>query len=91
MKKFSRNDQVIDGELDDNQVMMHLERGKYFGMNHVGKRIWELIEQPKTMEEITQTLLSEFDVTICQCEKEVEAFLNRSVDFNIVLRNEIPV
>ncbi len=89
MEKYSRNEQIIDGELDDNQVMMHLEKGQYFGLNPVGKRIWELIEQPKTMEEITQILLYEFDVKKNQCEKEVEAFLNRSVDFNIVLRNEI--
>jgi hypothetical protein len=27
MDKYSRTDQIIDGELDDNQVMMHLDKG----------------------------------------------------------------
>jgi hypothetical protein len=27
MDKYSRTDQIIDGELDDNQVMMHLNKG----------------------------------------------------------------
>ena len=54
MEKYSRNQQIIDGELDDNQVMMHLEKGKYFGLNPLGKRIWELIEKPKSFSEIIQ-------------------------------------
>ena len=54
MEKYSRNQQIIDGELDDNQVMMHLEKGKYFGLSPLGKRIWELIEKPKSFSEIIQ-------------------------------------
>ncbi|MCK9625818.1 MAG: PqqD family peptide modification chaperone [Bacteroidales bacterium] len=57
MKKYSRNSNIIDGELDDNQVMMHLEKGKYFGLNQVGKRIWELIEEPKSFSEIIPTAI----------------------------------
>lgn len=47
MEKYGRNPNIIDGELQDNQVMMHIEKGKYFGLNPIGKRIWELIAEPK--------------------------------------------
>ena len=53
MEKYQRNTQVIDGTIDSSQVIMHVERGKYFGLNPIGKRIWELIEKPKNIEEIT--------------------------------------
>ena len=84
MEKYSRNSNIIDGELDDNQEMMHLERGKYFGLNPVGKRIWELIEEPKNFSEIIQQLLSEFDVTEEQCTKEVKAFLDKAIESDVI-------
>jgi len=90
MEKYSRNEQVIDGELDDNQVMMHLEKGKYFGLNPVGKRIWQLIEQPKSFQEITDVLLTEFEVTEAQCTQEALAFLDKAVQYDIITKGEKP-
>ena len=62
MEKYSRNEQIIDGELDDNQVMMHLDKGKYFGLDPVAKRIWQLVEEPKSINEIVALLLEEYEV-----------------------------
>jgi hypothetical protein len=86
MEKYSRSSNIIDGELDDNQVMMHLEKGKYFGLNPVGKRIWELIEEPKTFSEIEKQLLLEFDVSEEQCRTEVKNFLDKAIDCDIVTK-----
>lgn len=89
MKKYSRNEQIIDGELDDNQVMMHLEKGKYFGLDPVAKRIWELIEEPKSIEEITAILLEEFAVSTEQCNEEVQSFLDKAIEFDIIKKSEL--
>jgi len=88
METYSRNEQIIDGELDDNQVMMHLEKGKYFGLNPVGKRIWEMIKQPKSFDEITAILLSEFEVAEAQCFQEAQAFLEKAVQYDIIKKGE---
>jgi len=85
MKNYSRNQQIIDGELDDNQIMMHLDKGKYYGLNLVGKRIWTLIQQPRSFQEIKEVLLSEFEVTEEQCTKEVQAFLEKGVKLDIIV------
>jgi len=89
MESYCRNQQIIDGELDDNQVMMHLEKGKYFGLNPVGKRIWELIAHPISFEEITDVLLAEFNVEKSTCMKEVEAFLEKALKYEIIERYEV--
>lgn len=86
MEKYSRSSNVIDGELDDNQVMMHLEKGKYFGLNPVGKRIWEFIEEPKSFSEIVKQLLLEFDVPEEQCKAEVKNFLDKAISCDIVTK-----
>lgn len=89
MEKYSRNEQIIDGELDDNQVMMHLDKGKYFGLDSVAKRIWELIEEPKNIGEITAALLEEFEVTPEQCNEEVQSFLDKAIEFDIIKKSEL--
>lgn len=89
MEKYSRNEQIIDGELDDNQVMMHLDKGKYFGLDPVAKRIWELIEEPKNIGEITAILLEEFEVTPEQCNEEVQSFLDKAIEFDIIKKSEL--
>ena len=91
MEKYRRNEQILDGELDNNQVMLHLEKGKYFGLNPVGKRIWELIEEPMSFLDIIQSLMSEFDVTEKQCTGEVRAFLNKAVTCDIVKKHDAEV
>lgn len=86
MEKYYRNTDIIDGEIDDNQVMMHIGRGKYFGLNSVGKRIWTLIEEPKTIEEITEALLLEYLISPDQCKTEVTTFLEKGIECDIIVK-----
>jgi hypothetical protein len=88
MEKYSRSSEIIDGSLDDNQIMMHIGKGKYFGLNPVGKRIWELIENPKTLYEITELLLSEYNLSAEQCKQEVQIFMEKAVKYGIITKNE---
>lgn len=88
MEKYYRNQQIIDGELDNNQVMMHLDKGKYYGLNPVGKRIWELIELPKSFEEITEALLKEFNVEKSICIQEVKTFIEKAIKYEIIIKSE---
>jgi len=84
MEKYQRNEQVIDGELDDQQVMMHIDKGMYYGLNQVGKRIWDMLKEPKSFEEMTQILLQEFEVSEQQCKKEVQDFLDYAIKEDIL-------
>jgi hypothetical protein len=89
MEQYYRNSQIIDGELDDNQVMMHLEKGKYFGLNPVGKRIWDIIQQPKSFDEIVENLLNEFNVEQSRCTKEVKEFLDKAIENDIIEKRQL--
>lgn len=86
MEKYSRVVNIIDGELDNHQVIMHINNGKYFGLNPVGKRIWELIEKPKSFDEITSTLILEYSISPDQCKKEVREFLDKGMECDIILK-----
>jgi hypothetical protein len=84
MEKYFRNNEILDGHLDGGLVMMDIQKGKYFGLNPVGKRIWEIIEVPKSFDEITDLLQAEFEVTPEQCRLEVEEFLAKMAKAGII-------
>ena len=80
-----KNKSIDDTDLDGEKVMMDLEKGRYFMMNQVGSRIWELIENPLEVNEIVNALLQEYDVSRDTCEKEVMNFLNKLNNANLIV------
>jgi hypothetical protein len=55
--------------------MMALESSRYYGLNRVGRRIWELLEEPTTVAALCARLVREFDVAPERCADEVLGFL----------------
>ena len=47
----------------------------HYGLEEVGARIWELIAEPRTVGEICDTLLDEYEVEPDVCERDVIALL----------------
>lgn len=71
-------------DLNGDIVMMDLEEGRYFSLNGVGSRIWELIEQPVEINKVIESLLKEYDVSRNECEKNVMEFLNKLYSAKII-------
>ena len=74
--KIVRADSVITAEMDDEIVMMSLEKSSYFGLDAIGSKIWQLIEAPTRVADLCDQLTREFDVEQEQCATDVLTFLN---------------
>jgi hypothetical protein len=74
--RMRRIGDILTSPLDDMLLMLDVEHGKYFGLNGTGPRIWELLEQPISEEELIDALLAEYEVTREVCATEVAAFLD---------------
>ena len=88
MNKYIRNSKTISGRLHDELVMMDLDQGKYFSLNPVATRIWDLLEKPLAADELCMVLIDEYDVEPEQCRIEVEEHLSEMVRMGLVLRRE---
>lgn len=84
MNKFLRNKNTLSEKLLDEIVMLDLELGKYFALNPVASRVWELLEKPNSIEELCKSLLNEYQVEEEQCKKEVEALLEQLVKLKLI-------
>jgi len=71
---ISQIEEIVASDIDGETVMMSIENGKYYGLDDIGSRIWELID----------TLLERFDVDRQTCERDVLKFLNELDDDKIL-------
>jgi hypothetical protein len=77
-------EELVSSDLDGETVMMSVKNGKYYGMDAIGSRIWTLIKHPRSVSELCDILLEEFDVDRERCEKDVLVFLNKLAEDNLV-------
>jgi len=73
--RIQRSSEPMQAHLDDELVMMSVERGSYYGLDPVGSKIWELLEEPMTVRELVDKLLEIYEVDPATCEKETLEFL----------------
>ena len=71
----SRSDGLIQAEVDDELVALHVEQGSCYGFNPTATRIWALIETPQSLSALTDKLLEEYEVDRQTCEEQVRAVL----------------
>jgi hypothetical protein len=72
---IAREGDWLSATIGEEVVMMSATSGEYIGLNSVGSRIWELIEQPRDIGELCTCLEAEFDIAPADCAREVEGFL----------------
>jgi hypothetical protein len=79
-----RNPSAISSELDGEAVILDMESGKYHSLDSTGTRIWEILEDKISFNDIVFQLMREYSVEREQCSTEVEEFINRMADLGLV-------
>lgn len=65
----------VSSDLGGEAVILNMKTGIYHGLNEIGAKIWDLIEQPKTVKEIQNLLLEEYEVEPEICKNDLLALL----------------
>lgn len=81
---ISHRKDIDTTDLNGDLVMMDLEEGRYFSLNSVGSRIWQLIEEPIKVNKVIDALLEEYEINRSQCEENVLEFLGKLNDSKII-------
>ncbi len=70
-----RADGLLTADVGGELLMMSVEQGRYFNLNSVGSRIWELLAAPVAVDGLVDALTAEYDVTPAEARQEVQRFL----------------
>ena len=65
----------VSTNLEDEVVILSLKDGVYYGLNPVGARIWNIIKEPRSVKEILNIILAEFEVEPKSCQEDLMRLL----------------
>lgn len=74
----------VSSDLGGEVAILDLKAGTYYGLDAVGARVWELIQEPKEVVEVRDTILEEYKVEPDRCERDVITLLQRLADEGLI-------
>jgi len=67
-------------EIGGEGVILDLATSTYFGLDEVGARCWQLLEENPNLEFVCKTILDEYEVEPQQLEKDIKDLVSQLVD-----------
>ena len=82
---FDVPEHVVSKQIGGETVILNLESGTYFGLDAVGARIWELIGEGKSVNEVRSVMLAEFEVSEDVLDRDLERLLRDLQNHELLL------
>ena len=79
-----KNKDIEVTDFNNEKVMMDLEQGKYFALNDVGGRIWELADENNKVQDIIDILLTEYEIDEETCKNEVIRYIEELLSNGVI-------
>lgn len=61
--------------LGDEVIILGLDASMYYGLTATGARIWELVQTPRTIDDILSVITAEFEVDRERAEADLQPLL----------------
>lgn len=84
-----QNPEILASGLDNETILLSIERSSYYGLNPIATRIWELLVVSLKVYDILKTLMLEFEVDEATCKHDLLTFLQSlAIENLIIIKNE---
>jgi hypothetical protein len=77
-------DDALSTTIDGETVILHPDVGKYYGLNEVGTFVWELLQEPRPVDELCREVVDAYEVDRDRCRSDVEDLLVELVEKDLV-------
>jgi hypothetical protein len=67
----------VSCDLAGEAAILNIKSGVYYGLDPVGARIWNLMQEPREVAQIQNAITNEYDVDPEQCSRDVFALLEK--------------
>ena len=74
----------ISCPLGEESAILNLKNSMYYGLDPVGARVWSLLQQPRSVGEVRDALLSEYEVERGRCEADLFALLEKMLSEGLI-------
>jgi hypothetical protein len=77
--------EALVATLSDGAVLLNLQTKRYFSLNETGTRIWAMVQESSSEEEMVSTLLDEYEVDDAVARAEVRRILDELVEAQLIV------
>ncbi|CAN5867990.1 hypothetical protein BH11PSE3_BH11PSE3_08130 [soil metagenome] len=70
--------------LNEEVAVLNVDRALYFGLQGVGAHIWDNLEEPRSVAQICEDVMANFEVSPELCRQDVTKFLDDMRDAGLV-------
>jgi hypothetical protein len=81
---ISRSADLMSADLDEDTVLMSLERGSYFALAETGREIWRQLAAPTRAADLCLALCELYDGPADRIEADTLAFLARLARLGLI-------
>jgi hypothetical protein len=81
---ISRSADLMSADLDQDTVLMSLERGSYFALAETGREIWRQLATPTRAGDVCVALSKLYEGPADQIEADTLAFLTRLAHLGLI-------
>jgi len=88
--KFSHSDKirisehVLSQEVSGETVLLDLTSEEYFGLDPIATRIWQLLNDQKSIGVVIEEIILEYDVSRDQLEKDIAKLLEQLLQTGLI-------
>ena len=83
--RIRRNPEIIHASMGNELVLMSMENGEYYGINEVGAKIWELLDNEMEICRLVENLEHIYEVESATCNRDLRSFLEPMIKKSIFL------
>ena len=77
--KVQINEDIVSRNLQGQMVLLNLKTNLYCGLDHMGAKIWHLLNEQtnkhKLLKDVLNELVKEYDVSEAQCTEDLLNFV----------------
>ena len=70
--------------MGDEVVILNFYNGTYYGLDSVGTSVWKFIQEAKTISEVNEYILSNYEVEPKQCENDLLQLFNELEEHKLI-------
>ncbi|QAY78471.1 PqqD family protein [Sphingosinicella sp. BN140058] len=85
---FVRAPDVPTAEFGDELAVMDLKSGAYIAFNRTAADIWKLLESPRSLEQLCETLERQYRIDPERCREDVEGLLRELEQMGVIHRRD---
>ena len=74
----------VSSDLGGEAIILNLKSGVYHGLNEVAAKIWNIIQNPKSVNDVRTILLEEYEVDFQQCDRDLKELLQELTKVGLI-------